>query len=394
MDTSGPPSPEHGSSPVSGREAFELKHPNPLRMHPVMDFTPPQYTLPKPPPAPPRYTSPTPPTSRNFSFSVSGLWKSNGNMLRWITEVPSVGRGLGDQIPCTPTKKRSLNRDDAPVGHDGGQHQNKKAKVSDGVPTARRRDRIVSSTVDAARRFSSGFQNVFSSRPNSTHIHEDMAGLNIGTPAGAPSTPRPPEKMRFAVIGDGNSGKTCMLLRWYYDVFNSNWNPTHYDLFNRTLHVDGKNTDLEIWDTAGRIDLHQLALLSYLHWDGIILCYSVNNDRKFNSAQTRWINEIHMHCPGVPVFLVALKIDTRPGHGSRRWVAPLFGPIDTRVSVSEGAAAAAGIGAVRYLECSAKTGEGVDDLFDESVRTVRQLRSGKGLAQERRGITLGDLMCF
>ncbi|ETS80326.1 hypothetical protein PFICI_07855 [Pestalotiopsis fici W106-1] len=387
MNTPDPPSPEHGSSPVPGREAFDLKHPDPLRMHPVGVCTPPQYTLPKPPP-PPKFT---PPTARNFSFSVSGLWKSNGNMLRWITEVPSVHQGLNEQLPDTPSQKHPLNHDDAPGGHEGGQHRNKKAKLAQGASTARRRDRILSSTVDAARRLSSGFHNMFSSRPSSGQILEDFATLNIASPAGAPSTPRPREKMRFAVIGDGNSGKTCMLLRWYYGVFNSNWYPTHYDLFNRSYPVDGRNTDLEIWDMAGRADLHQLALLSYLHWDGIFLCFSVNNDRKFNNAQTRWINEIHMHCPGIPIFLVGLKIDTRLGNG--RW-APLFGPIDTRVSISEGEAAAASIGAVRYLECSAKTNEGVNQVFDEVIRTIRQLRSGRAPVQERRGMTLGDLMCF
>ena len=64
--------------------------------------------------------------------------------------------------------------------------------------------------------------------------------------------------------------------------------------------------------------------------------------------------------------------------------------------------AAIGIGAAKYMECSAKTGEGVKRVFDESIRIVLDesadgkaaaaaARMAKGKSQARR---LGEALCF
>lgn len=59
--------------------------------------------------------------------------------------------------------------------------------------------------------------------------------------------------------------------------------------------------------------------------------------------------------------------------------------------------AATGMGAAKYMECSAKTGEGVQRVFDESIRIVLDEHSddgaarAKGKSQVRR---LGQAFCF
>ncbi|KAK9414419.1 hypothetical protein SUNI508_11261 [Seiridium unicorne] len=363
--TSTASSSEFGSSPPKLRsrdekeeEEEEEAYPDPLRMHPVPDDF-------------------KPPAVKDFSFSVSGMWKSNGNMLRWITEVPSVHHDMTFEPAACDNEKRLLDSDG---GHDGGEHFDKKAKLYPttghrGAATVRRRGRIVQSTCDAARRLSSSFQSVFSS--SQSHAQFDASTVkSVGSPTGTPLTVKPRERLRFAVVGDYNCGKTCMLLRFYFNTFTRNWNQTQYELFNKTINVDGKDSNLELWDTSGRIELHQLSLLSYLAWDGIFLCFSVNSDKKFVNARTKWINEIHMHCRGAPIFLIGLKKDTRVGSGI--W-APLFPNFETRIGASEGAMAANGIGAAKYMECSAKTGDGVYRVFEEGVRMVRAIRSGKEL---------------
>ncbi|KAI0124299.1 ras family-domain-containing protein [Xylariales sp. AK1849] len=214
-----------------------------------------------------------------------------------------------------------------------------------------------------------------------------------GRPPGTPSTLVAPRRMRFAFVGDSYCGKTAMLLRFYRDAFTHTVAPTQYELFNKTINVDGKDVELELWDTSGRIELHQLSLLSYLAWDAIFLCFSVNSDKKFTNAQTKWINEIRTHCHGAPIFLIGLKKDTRVGSGL--W-APLFPSWETRIGASEGSMAANGIGAVKYMECSAKTGDGVYRIFEEGVRTIQAIRSGEeAVAREKTlGLGLGKLLCF
>ncbi|KAI5865426.1 hypothetical protein GGS23DRAFT_559189 [Durotheca rogersii] len=55
--------------------------------------------------------------------------------------------------------------------------------------------------------------------------------------------------------------------------------------------------------------------------------------------------------------------------GTGLW-APLFPNLETRISAGEGSMAANGMGAVKYLECSARSGEGVNRIFEEGARIV------------------------
>ncbi|KAI1857625.1 hypothetical protein JX265_011040 [Neoarthrinium moseri] len=340
---------------------------DPLRMHPVDKFKP--------------------PTAKTFPFSVSGLWKSNGNLMRWITEVSTVHHDMGFEPATYQNEKRPLGPEGAADGHDGGEHRSKKTKLSSSgdhhkPATTRRRDRVLQSSHKAARRVSGLF--------NFPRSHDQPAGPTIqgnGSILATPSPRIPPKRLRYVFVGDTKCGKTSMLLRFSRGAFPEMWNQTQYELFSKNIDVDGKAYDLELWDTSGIFEYHQLSLLNYLTWDAIFICFSVNSDRKFINAQNRWALEVMKYCRGgVPVFLVGLKTDTRPYKGV--W-SPFIGEVDTR-----GMMAARDMGAVRYLECSAKTGEGVDQVFEESTRNVENIRAGRPVTREKVSIRLGDILCM
>ncbi|KAH9909576.1 P-loop containing nucleoside triphosphate hydrolase protein [Xylariomycetidae sp. FL2044] len=205
--------------------------------------------------------------------------------------------------------------------------------------------------------------------------------------------------MRFVFVGDQECGKSSLLLRYYRDTFTLAYTETKYELFSKTAVVDGREIDLELWDTSGDINLHQLQLLSYLAWDAIFLCFSVNSGKKFSSAKTKWLSEIKMYCRDAPIILLGLKKDCRVGTGL--W-APLFSGLETRIGATEGNMTANGMGATKYLECSAKTGEGVDRVFEEGVRVVFDERAADEEAERMRRAYkkkseksgLGHLVCF
>lgn len=76
-------------------------------------------------------------------------------------------------------------------------------------------------------------------------------------------------------------------------------------------------------------------------------------------------------CKGVPLILVCTKIDLRNDPTTES----LMAAQGTRpISAAEGEKAAKEIGASGYLECSAKKGVGVQEVFDEALR----LSFGKG----------------
>src|SRR5437764_346724 len=96
-----------------------------------------------------------------------------------------------------------------------------------------------------------------------------------------------------------------------------------------------------MWDTAGRPNDHPLRTLSYMSWDAVFICFSIETDMNLISvlSQVRGIQErnggplstiicrlpprltIHLFgqwavefrntCKEVPLFVVALKSDIR-----------------------------------------------------------------------------------
>jgi GTPase SAR1 family protein len=75
-----------------------------------------------------------------------------------------------------------------------------------------------------------------------------------------------------------------------------------------------------------------------------------------------------MHfCPEVPFILVGTKCDCRNDSGE---IEKLRQQGQTPVSTEQGLDLAKKLKSIKYIECSAKTGESLKDVFDEAVRAV------------------------
>lgn len=110
-----------------------------------------------------------------------------------------------------------------------------------------------------------------------------------------------------------------------------------------------------------------------------------------DNVEAKWLEEIHEHCPGVKLCLVALKCDLREDAGtcerlSRQGEVPVsYEEVKTYAFITnllrfsltdafeclllvQGLAVARRIRASRYLECSAKHGRGVNEVFIEAAK--------------------------
>jgi Rho family protein len=81
-------------------------------------------------------------------------------------------------------------------------------------------------------------------------------------------------------------------------------------------------------------------------------------------------------CEGVPLLLVCTKIDLRNDPTTKSLMAAQG---VTPVTPAEGEKVAKEIGARRYLECSAKEGRGVKEVFDTAIR--ESLRKGAAVTR-------------
>ncbi|VIO89144.1 Uncharacterized protein BM_BM2610 [Brugia malayi] len=177
----------------------------------------------------------------------------------------------------------------------------------------------------------------------------------------------PSRQIKCVVVGDGTVGKTCMLISYTTDSFPVEYVPTVFDNFSAQMTVDGYPVNLGLWDTAGQEDYDRLRPLSYPQTDVFVLCFSIVAPVSFDNVLTKWIPEIRHNCPDAPILLIGTKLDLRDDPETLR---QLNADGKQPVSKNQGQKVAKRIRAVKYLECSALTQQGLKAVFEEAVRAV------------------------
>ncbi|XP_013873156.1 rho-related GTP-binding protein RhoC [Austrofundulus limnaeus] len=168
-------------------------------------------------------------------------------------------------------------------------------------------------------------------------------------------------RKKLVIVGDGACGKTCLLIVFSKDQFPEVYVPTVFESYVADIEVDGKKVMLALWDTAGQEDYDRLRPLSYPDTDVILLCFSVDSPDSLDNIPEKWNPEVKHFCPNVPVILVGNKIDLRNDEYTRRELAKRK---QVPLTYEDGKEMASRINAFSYRECSAKTKEGVRELFE------------------------------
>ncbi|KAI6120492.1 P-loop containing nucleoside triphosphate hydrolase protein [Pisolithus croceorrhizus] len=176
---------------------------------------------------------------------------------------------------------------------------------------------------------------------------------------------RRPVQRKVVVCGDGACGKTSLLNVFTRGFFTQVYEPTVFENYVHDILVDDQLVELSLWDTAGQEEFDRLRSLSYAETHVVMICFSVDNPVSLENVETKWIEEIVEHCPGVKLILVALKCDLRD---DRNVAERLARHGLHSVQYEEGFTVARRIRASRYLECSSKHNRGVVEVFDEAAR--------------------------
>ena len=96
------------------------------------------------------------------------------------------------------------------------------------------------------------------------------------------------------------------------------------------------------------------------------MCFAIDSPDSLKNIEQKWAPEIKQHCPGVPFILIGNKKDLR--NDSEKTGMKIK---QEHVRTEQGQNVAANIGAQIYLECSAKTKEGVNYVFEKATRFTR-----------------------
>jgi len=175
---------------------------------------------------------------------------------------------------------------------------------------------------------------------------------------------KPDLKRKLVVVGDGGCGKTCLLIVYAENRFPESYVPTVFENYVTLVQFEGKTVELALWDTAGQEEYDRLRPLSYPESNVILIVFSVDFPTSLANVQDKWYPEVAHFCEGTPLILVGTKTDLRRDEQTRRM---LSAQGQAAVSFEQGAEVAKEIGA-KYIECSAKTGVGVQEVFHLALR--------------------------
>jgi len=181
-------------------------------------------------------------------------------------------------------------------------------------------------------------------------------------------------RKKLVIVGDGACGKTCLLIVFSKDQFPEVYVPTVFENYVADIEVDGKQVELALWDTAGQEDYDRLRPLSYPDTDVILMCFSIDSPDSLENIPEKWTPEVKHFCPNVPIILVGNKKDLRNDENVK-W--ELQKMKQEPVKLEQGKEMAEKINAFHYLECSAKSKEGVRDVFETATRAALQVKKKK-----------------
>jgi len=157
---------------------------------------------------------------------------------------------------------------------------------------------------------------------------------------------------KVVVLGEGAVGKTAIVTRFSHGFFRTDYKTTIGSQFAvKNIHIPEEGDDdlvvkLQIWDVAGQSRFQILRPMYYRGSNGGLLVYDVSRRRTFMLLE-EWLDELHKAIQKeIPLVLVANKTDLP----------------DRVVEPSEGREFADSHG-MPYVESSAKTGEGIVDIF-------------------------------
>jgi small GTP-binding protein len=219
------------------------------------------------------------------------------------------------------------------------------------------------------------------------------------------------EKTRkLVVVGDGMCGKTSLLYAFMYKEFDPSHTPTIFDTYAADIQVDEKKVSgyiiifqkhhstslmrvitllwhyfytfrglyfflqvtLALFDTAGQEGFERLRALSYSDTNIVLICFCVNHPASLLNVIYKWVPEIRHFCGQCPVILVACKIDLRT---DSQTIAQLKREGEKPATYDMGKQIATQMKVDAYMECSAKTCEGVQEIFTHAAHLSLQKRS-------------------
>jgi len=110
------------------------------------------------------------------------------------------------------------------------------------------------------------------------------------------------KRIKIVAIGDGNVGKTSMLISYSTGEIPEDYVPTVFDNFRTQINTSHGEITLDIWDTAGQEEYAEIRKLAFNNVDVFLVCFSIGNPTSLENLESKWINDVaESESPGAKV---------------------------------------------------------------------------------------------
>ncbi|KAK9896364.1 hypothetical protein P389DRAFT_144816, partial [Cystobasidium minutum MCA 4210] len=176
----------------------------------------------------------------------------------------------------------------------------------------------------------------------------------------------------FCIVGNASVGKSSILVQLTDKRFlGASSEPTiGVEFGSRLIPLeDGRKIKLQIWDTAGQETFRAVTRSYYRGAEGCLLVFDVNDRRSFTDLHI-WLDDLKQWAEeDVVIMVVGNKSKSFFFHPD--FHSPLDTPETREVTRQEGEEWAEEHG-LMYLETSAKTGEGIEEAFENTARKIHE----------------------
>ena len=172
-------------------------------------------------------------------------------------------------------------------------------------------------------------------------------------------TSHPPPPYKIVILGDSSVGKTSLVHRFTTSKFDQHTANTIGAAFITKEYQSTANPDktvkFEIWDTAGQERYRSLTPMYYRNAKTALVCYDLSNMSETFDKAKYWIEQLQINSNDqkIKIRLIGNKIDLNDLSDPAKYVAKFTD-------------------AIKFYKTSAKTGEGISELFDDIVNDIEE----------------------
>ena len=162
---------------------------------------------------------------------------------------------------------------------------------------------------------------------------------------------------KYIIIGDASVGKSNLLMKFAHNKFTDEYQTTIGVEFGaKNIHINDQIYRIQIWDTAGQENFRSITRAYFKNCVCAMVVYDITCRKSFENIQN-WLQDVHDQSPEtVLIALIGNKIDLE----------------DKRiVSTEEGEEYAIQNGLL-FMETSAKSGEGVEEIFKKTAQEIEK----------------------